>query len=44
MFKFDFEDLDRDDADDIFRTARGIIFGALVGIAFYLFIVFVFSF
>lgn len=44
MFKFDFEDLDRDDANDVFRTARGIVFGTLFAAAFYLAIVFVFSF
>ena len=41
MFKFDWDD-DREDRG--FNVARGIIFGALFGAAFWLFIVFVFSF
>lgn len=41
MFKFDWDD---DRESSLFNVARGIIFGALFGAAFWLFIVFVFSF
>ena len=42
MFKFDW---DRNDCEgSLFDAARGIILGALMGAAFWLFIIFVFSF